>query len=767
MKYITSIVFILFSIIPASAQLTPADIPIIKDQLLKRINTLREKVGVQPLKIYENLSEPAEMHSVYMAENDTLSHSQSSLKYRTPEKRVIHFAPNQFDIIGENILFTRRVKFPLRKNAAIRIANEMFEAWKESPPHYANMIEGEYDATNFGFKINDKKQIYATNLFGRKGVKIEGQLSDNAFGLLEDEEGDCFEGPEFYSNILVNVGNAVFIKGDKIMLYYHDKERFFKMFAGARDGIAVDLIDASQFDCGHSNQLDMSPIYDGVLLEPVYRDELRANNTAKNNRRLITRVGEVPKELQGKDLTFVVLLIQNGVVCRQVIPSEVEGKSYPLKKLKVHLDHPEKAIQSNQKIIESLTIPFNFDANQTKPKSFPLFLIESKNILSVSIRSYSSIEGNADLNERLHKERAKSIRKFLQKELSIGSGKFNIKTKENWEEFYFQLKYHYADTLIQKSKNELRTLANDRAEVGIPWDSLLYEQRKSFATIYYESSETKPTDSSALLISNLEYAILNNDILSIQKALFDIYHFKNIDAGKIFDENIFELLMTEPDLVKNTAAVLSRFYQNDLKQSIKFVNKWLNTADELSLEARFNLLNLYAIINNQLLDKWDVSSKRLANVIHPRYVSELSKVFESDEMMLNLHLTFIKFYGQVNDGEGIDISFDFISDYFSKRALKVQDIIALAKFYNKWSMYRMANAYLLDQFEKGRLNEDAIFLLLQTLHYFSGDDEMDDYDFVYQKAKKLNQNRWCHWINRNIQLVRDKKIKGIYCHDCF
>ncbi|MFK7810739.1 MAG: CAP domain-containing protein [Saprospiraceae bacterium] len=766
LKYYLTILLLLSLAATSHAQLASSDKKIIKNELLKQINSLRKDKGVQSLALSDRLEKPAELHSFYMAENNVLAHTESIPKYRDPSKRVAHFSPQTFDRVGENVLESRRVKFPLSKGAALRIANEMFNSWKDSPGHYANMIQSEFDMTNFGFSVDKRNKIYATNVFARKGTNIPEQLSDNQFGLLEDVSKTCNDATNFHSNVLINIGNTITIRGNDVMLYYHNKDYFTSIFTGERDGIAVDLLELNQFACNTPNRLDMSPIHDGVLLKPIYIDEILRNNEAESDFRIISKIGTLPSHLQGKPLTFVVLFLKDGVVCKKVIPSEVPHSTYALRPLEYKLDNPLGVKMSEKLMLSSITFPFDFNTNQSSPLRFPKININSEEIELVQIKSYSSVEGSSETNDRLHKIRAEKIREYLKKKLNVNNDKFQIETKENWDEFYFQLKFYFADSLISQSKDYLKKVAAKKDIAGIPWDSILFQQRKSYATVYYRSkgnNDVKPTKNG---ISNLKKALITNDTLLAQKALFFLYENMEEDSDELLKPPFVDYLQSEKALVANAAAALTKTYRADQTKTIKFVNRWINSIDELSPQARFNLLSLYTLVNNDLLKVWDLPSRRLANVISPVYIKKSAREFSSTDLMLNLHLTFTKYFGQVNDSKNLNKSFNYISNYFSRSILSEKDMIALSKFYNHWSMFEMTNRYLLKKFKSDELEEEGIFLLIETLTHFHDSENFDVYEKIYQKAIELNEKRWCEFVSRNIQFTRDLKIKEFYCQTC-
>lgn len=167
------ILFFLILLFPlvSFTQLTEKDAENLRIELSMRINNLRVEKGLKPLLFSDTLKKAAEFHSDYMAKNDLLTHDEKSLKYTTPKDRVLAFEGKDFEIVGENVLFSKPQDFPLKKQDIIALADEMFTSWKNSPGHYANMINQEYEYGDLGFATNIKKQIvYATQVFGKKDM---------------------------------------------------------------------------------------------------------------------------------------------------------------------------------------------------------------------------------------------------------------------------------------------------------------------------------------------------------------------------------------------------------------------------------------------------------------------------------------------------------------------------------------------------------------------------------------------------------------------
>ena len=766
MKYLITFSLLLVFVFSGSSQLSASNKKLIETRLLDRINELRKELGVGELIMQSDLKKPAVVHSGYMSENNELSHFESIPKFSTVQRRIEYFTPLTFDYFGENILLSKKVRLPLSDKRAEKIAKQMFYGWKNSPGHYANMIEKEFDSTNFGFVLSENNQIYATNVFGRLGVKIKGQLSMDGFGLVDEETDECYELSKVYSNGLLNVGNSFEIDGSEVYFSYHDKDYFSKLFSADNDGFAIDIVNADQFPCNGPNQLDISPIYDGVLLKPVYVKEILANNTAKSDFRIISKIGDIPEVLIGKNLSMVVLLLKDGAVCKKVIPNYVPRRSYPLKDLALKLDNPNGVNYVADSEIKLISIPFEFSVNKSTPVEWPVLPSQISDVISVEILSYSSIEGSEKVNSQLHNARANAIKKHIRKTLSLTNAPSKICAKENWDEFYFQLKFYNADELLNKSKQELRKIASNRSEARLPWEDMLHDQRKSIANIYYKVSTSSSNQRFDPNFSNLMYAIGMDDMPLAQKALFNIYHDTSANKQHYFDDSVFEALMNKRELVNNFAAVISRSNTIDIKQSTRFLNKWLLELNNLDESSKFSLLDLYTRFNYRLLQNWDLDSKKFANVLNPSKIDSDFSNLSSDELMLNLHLTFIKYYGQINDSRKIDESFDFISEYFSIRSLGIDDGIALCLFYNSWSMYSMTNDYLISRYDDDELNEEAIFLLIQTLVRDNDEIDLVDFSELNRKALELNKDRWCSIMNHDPQSKRDPKLKAMICEHC-
>lgn len=759
MRYI--LFFTLLFPLILSAQLSEKDNELLRNELSSKINQLRNSLGLKSLIFNDTLRKAAEFHSEYMVKNNVLTHDQKQSKYQTPAKRVYAVGGEVFELIGENVLYSRPQKFPATKKSIVILADEMFNSWKNSPGHYANMINPEYAYGDLGFSVADNQTVYATHVFGRKGYVVQGQISSNAFGLKKAED-DCDKTYERYRNIVMNMGNGLSIEDNEVILRYHDIHLLSEILSQPNDGFAIDFVSKEQVTCGKENQLDVSRVYDGILFKPVYRQELFSGNRAEGNYRIITKVGDIPSGLDSGDYSPSLIFIKDGKACNYVYPAEVYSKKYELRDFKPIVKDEPAIPFLKEGIIASQQIEYEFKTNQIAPVKLPV-IERSENIHSVILHSYSSVEGDSVNNKRLHHARAEAIKRHVQSKAGIPDELFSSQSEENWDLMRFQLNYFKQDNLASLSIDSLKKIIRNRS-YDLPWDSLLYEQRRSIAVINYSGSFAE--DFETIGEFNLRTAVTTGNTDLANKSLYAMYMDQEYYPPVLFEPQVMEFFKKNPEAVANYTALLADEFYSDPYQTVVFMNHWLNKPNVLSIDARANLLHLYTLMGEYFLDNWDVSSERLSHVVHPVKIEKFNSEKMPNELVLNLHLVFINYFGQINDSPGISRSFYFISDYFKSKTLKPEDDVALALFFNKWSMYRMAVEYLIPKFKRNQLNEDGVFILGTNMNLSQIENTSELYLDVHKKAASMDRKRWCEWLERDFQIKRNVSIKQLYCDVC-
>ncbi len=589
------------------------------------------------------------------------------------------------------------------------------------------------------------------------------QLSPNAFGILPSGK-ECESILEF-KNSIVNVGNSIRIDGNKVILEYHNTDKVKELFTSAKDGIAIDLLREDQFSCGVANGRNPSPIFDGVLLKPIYRNELLKSNSALNKNRFIAVVGIIPDELVGKgNYRAAMIIIKNGYTCHWSSPVEIPHKTFAPIPYALQTNSDPIVTLKESGIISSKVVYFQFKRNITSTTVYDPIPTSKTLIHSIEITSFSSIEGDSAKNHILHTERGEFMKKMLSK-----SGKANLITvnaSENWEKCLFQLEMLGKESTTKLSHDSIRkVLYLDKAN---NWDSLFNTQRRSHATIYYQGNFDKK-NMKTFLSMNLRTALLEKNIPLAKKALDSLYKTK-LFCPLLVEESTLELLFNFPELVANTCAVLSLSPNFKSEELIRYVRYWLINYQELDSLARQNLLYLYSMTCKQLLDRWDVSATKLAKVLHPSRADKVMVTVEKtcpSIIMLDYNIGTIEYFSQVNEYKSIQKKFENIDAYFKTKKSSMNELEQLALFYNHWGCFDITVNLLYKEIGNPLFSKNNAFILAQTAAARSYSKSSGiDYMKIMKKAHEKDPILFCSWISQTFNLLVNPDLKNFYCEKC-
>lgn len=149
---------------------------LMEELLLQKINEERVKKKLTELANNNYLHLAAVDHSLYQAKKDKMTHQQTSNKTKTPRNRVEKVG-GKFKLIGENVAYSdigRPVNMKIKNkiklfetNTYEELADLIFQGWKYSPAHYANIVNAPYNSSGISVKMTkDKSRVYATQVFG-------------------------------------------------------------------------------------------------------------------------------------------------------------------------------------------------------------------------------------------------------------------------------------------------------------------------------------------------------------------------------------------------------------------------------------------------------------------------------------------------------------------------------------------------------------------------------------------------------------------------
>jgi hypothetical protein len=221
----------------------------------------------------------------------------------------------------------------------------------------------------------------------------------------------------------------------------------------------------------------------------------------------------------GRELVFSILIINDGMVCKYLLPAPFTVRDYRLQPVPFRFENTDTVKLRSNGIVDSEIVKYGFATSKTVPAKIPAIAKKGK-VHSIQIKAFSSIDGEEQNNTFLDSSRAEFIANDLCNRLQVDRRVISKEHGENWSLANYQFRYFGLDSLLSKKKQDIRNLVNQHSLKGISLDSLLREQRVCEARIYYDGDFSSQTDSLALLKGNLLFATITENVLLFNKAAF-------------------------------------------------------------------------------------------------------------------------------------------------------------------------------------------------------------------------------------------------------
>lgn len=765
---------------------------LLESLILKKVNTHRQEKKLDALLNDATLSKAAANHSSYQGSVKKLTHEQKNDKLKTPSLRVANFGGN-FNLVGENVAL---VSFD-SKSTYETVAEDFFQAWMNSPPHYQNIITPGYKHSGIRFRFGkDPKTrlpiIYATHVFAGLKARFFSKVAPNNHGISPFNDA-CAS----YANtggIAEVLANFIIVKEDSVYLHYHNLRHIKQYFlTDDNDGFAIDIVERDQFPCNSPNLTSAIGAYQGVSLRPRYREELLVNNPMQAQNKFLAFLGVLPEGLVD-NYQLNVLSIRNNCACSNSSYLEVPVSGIPLVKIfpvwhttfKVNkLDYKEQVTEvqfSQGKSVLSSTETATIKRLMEQHK---------KNIQRVHIFATSSVEGSSDKNEQLGIDRAEYI-KALFKKAGYSPKIINYHTLERWELFRQQIKGTPFAFLLELSNLQIQERLNTDKVLFDKIEYLLAQQRKTQITLKISTEEkfNAITDNETELLAEFERLLEAKELdaaLEVQSKM--VYAFVNDKLDKA------ALLATKIPVEKEYIPMLSNqiavelFFSDYIPHSVlvpnwgdpffsvdqAFVDKLLNliSLSETDLPLQYNL-SAFAIkymryTRASIMDAAQLYQKILgfSDVEVYGKLSTWNKT-EIERMKLNFHLAAADYFYQKFEYEKRGNSLKYVREHYAGQDLKIDEALYLAKYFNQNYRFQWAIDLLKTSLESAPKHEDTYFTYVQTSTLLQDFDKALEAPYLedLEKALQMNKSRWCTWMNTNYQLMHNADFKAIYCERC-
>lgn len=759
--------------------LNSIDFSLIQTEFISRLNVMRADLKLNTLNADKILAKAATDQAQYQKEKHLLTHEQKVKGKEKALNRVL-FYNGTHDLVGENC-----IKIPLKRSYKSKYSKKditvntygeageaLFLGWKTSPGHYKNMIDFDYDVYGLGFSYDkDSSYLYCTQVFAANqflfGVEMYSPIDD--YGVKEAPPQGC---AQYNTQQAINTFKnfQISIADDSIFIRSEDAALLKKFFTNPSDAIYFDLVQRKQFVCEKNNQLHGSPVHDGKMLAPVLFKEIFKRNRVKDGKNFYASVCKTPKQIKDRSASLNYGFVRNNFSCGYTyLVSTPEDNLQMLDLYPKWVYIPDRVIKPdsfNGNL--SFTIPFergevNLSEKTTKQLQ-QKFEIYKPFITHVNLQTYSSVEGNAQINLKYQEQRAANILNIV-KTYYNDSLSFKTQATENWEEFFALIENTEVAYLRNLPKEKIKEKLKSKSLLD-SLDFLLRVNRAARLNIGINAVIDNNSD---------PYLIL----AAYKKSIEEQDSLKSFNQQNKLLECVTKLRFESTDLLPIEIPLTRKFLPhltNYLAVSIKngellYYNYTRNLAiqtaklDENYLPAKFNLcivaLKYMREFNDTLLRPEDLETK----------MSECFKLGTAEDsiivnhMWLNYSILSVYTNWERHLYQNIDKHLKNIKKYYPGAQINENEAVDLGLLFNMYSRQDWTCELLHPYLKNKSKNEDLLFLFNQTYaSYGSNVLTEEEWEKLLKKAKKLNPDRFYRWINEeNFQLLRKPIIKKEFC----
>ncbi len=609
-------------------------------------------------------------------------------------------------------------------------------------------------------------------------------LSQNTYDIVfpntdSERNQKCQKCFQLFNQKPKEVKFSVKREGTNLYFYVNDKNWFNQLFKNGGDGIAVDVVDKSRYNC-ELEPLEKTQIK-GQLLKPVYASKLRSLLIPKGENNYRVHVGRVSEALAKKELEYNILFLSNKNLCQYYTIYDLESYPWDLLDMGMYLDsltYDSKKIKANAKegyILRNKTLKFKipFEKNKSeysqediKPIYDSLRLTDF-NIKSINIKAYSSVEGSLERNIELQEQRANSIVAALQS-FQKPKIKTKVSSSENWVEFLNDIKGTKHENLIDLPKYQIKEKLVGELSKGI--EPILQHHRKAVLELELEKKDKYKTMSANDLLSKFNLAISAkqlNDANVIQNSIFKKLKNKEISPDFLQKMQIPKQAKFATILNKNSAFK----YMLNVRQALIVYNE-LQALEKLVPKNGEVKYNIVAIKIKMWRFKWlEINETKLKNQINAlkNHGIHSSLIFR---MMVNFHIIKAENLMRKRDYANKDKSVTYINNNYKNFPLSDYDYLSLAQFFSYYANVDMAVDLLKNKAKSIEIDEDLLFYYLNLTLINKDLTQDSDYRSIMLNAINMNKKRFCKLFNAvedggvTFQLLEDEYLKETYCENC-
>lgn len=754
--------------------------------LLRSLNKVRKDANLDTMVFNETLAKASEVQAVDMAKMGKADLTNSSGKYSTTAKRVIAFGGTSK--ADELVVSISIVKGKTLMNTK-EFADAIFYKWRtgkknqlliKSPDYifaspsvrldesgkkaYVSLVFGNFSTFNSG--ATKKKELTVPYTNTKKKMKAPEERTCNACKKFKDWDG---------------LAQGVYSENGKVYLKYNNLKALSKFIRTAKDGFAIDIVQREQYEKQGYTIVDNNLQTKGVMLKPVYMSKLYSKNrikeVKKGNRvikanQLDVELGKIPPKITGV-YELNLLVIQDGKLCKTIIPSNIEQGQMQSGPALTMLLMPDSAAYlqppfepKSESTLLNFTVPFEKNKSEYKEEDITPFLnaLQEPDFLieGLYITAYSSIEGDANANAKLQKKRAESIVKSLAKMQKEGVVT-NVKTSDSWNLFQLEMeggKYDYlAQMPKEKAINEINSkgLANDL-------EPILAKERfgQIVMDVTYDIAGPKEEKFS---VSKFNQAVKKGDIKQAYKIQYFIGQQQRL---KRYSYDLADKMIIPQDpkmsgILNNQVALRYMLNGNSADDEDYETLKKLSTLDPSNNYVAFNT-TLCAVKLDSTVGT-DKDQAAMQKRIDAFYKTEIPKKYV-DALNIEWQLKVIAAIDTSAAGEVIvQACIDKIKSFYNIKESTWQSNLKLSDVFARAKDFKYASQLLAPFVADEHVNEQVVFSYASYCAKLPELYKSLTFAVALQQAEKLNHDRYCKLFgspNLTFQILDNTLVKEQY-----
>lgn len=567
------------------------------------------------------------------------------------------------------------------------------------------------------------------------------------------------------------------IKGGDIYFRYPNVKDLRRLIGNKKDGIAIDIVQHSQYPCNSSNDVDFNLYNRGVMMKYIpYKKLLKKNQiTEKKDKSLYVYMGSVPAGVS-EPYDVNLILIKDKKVCRTL--------------MKTNVSVPQSVYQSQTSLVPDLTgiktsinykpepekavfefkIPFEQSKSDYKAEDIQPFidaLHEARfTIDSLYIATYTSLEGGERSNMELQKKRSESIMKAMRS-MQSKEIPYSIDLKDGYELFVKDVRNTSYSHLANKSKEEaIAALSNARTRKAL--EPMLKEHRYTRIEMHatYDISEKYEQD---FVTRKFNKAMADNNLplaFAIEK-----FYMKRVEDGK-YQKSLIDSLKV-PYTQAMIPFLTNKYYMLSFFNNGLSSNDITNVMNMPKMSPKNTIVEFNAlaceIIGKDITSPSQITT--LQSKIDKFYNTDMGKKYPHKVDALNIVYQY-KILDYINSSENPD---DALMDnaYAKIKEIAAPTISGWKKAYEvassfiSYGDYEFARSTMDPYINDPKVSEDFIFTYLSLYAMDENTYTSAKFDIACKLAAQRNAQRFCKAINGFSYLVRENaEAKKIICKTC-